>query len=765
MSGLRFDGCRAEPLGSYLQGLGWWRVVTKLADPRARARWDRGALVLETSLSEAELLSAVSERFSPLPIASPWNNGSGFANNGKAATAENVLEQVRSSADSRLALLRAVVEAADQVVADGQARGWGGKAELWNKDRKLDVVILCRNTFPDDALEWVDATVVLGQGTDGAITPTFSRLLGTGGNFGRQDVSATYLQRALAVLAEPDKSASWLRAAVLGEEDVPYLRAAVGQFDPGRAGGIQSSPREKQDDQGFANPWAFLLTIEGAMFFAGAAVRRQGALSAGASVPFLVRSSPVGYGSAAASETVHAELWAPTWRSAAGLADVEQLLREGRADWNRTPARTALDMVRALASRGVDRTATAFVRHLFVERLGQNPLAVPAGRIEVREHEAVALLAPLDRWINRLRSDTTSQAVALRLRQYDSAQFSLAASRDNGGLGLVLIALGALHAAVARSGGARAQVRAPLVIRNVSRWWAALNEGSSPEFRIAAALVSGRDVSRSAPGPSAVGTVRALLSPIAAAGNRLTWSERPTPVEANGIVAALAAAHRRRVQLATADAIRQPAEQSPPSVRGVRSAFRHSLPAPLADVVALANGDVDEQLLSDWVLGLMLLDWAGTGQDVKPDAPSSNAAAFVPPALALLLPFTSPDALRVLIAADRVPEQLVLRPGEGWHIQLHAGDVEGVCQDAARRLRISGLRALVDPDHLGTTGLDGDHVSAALLVPTTNAARLSALRRIAHLPVPTPTKPPTSSALPAQRAGDTDQPTPEGVHA
>lgn len=765
MSGLRFDGCRAEPLGTYLQGLGWWRVVTKLADPRARARWDRGALVLDTSRSQAELLSAVAQRFSPLPIVSPWNNGSGFANNGKAATAESVLAQVRSSSDSRLARLRTVVEAADQVVADGKARGWCGKTELWNKDRKLDVVVLCRNSFPDDALEWVDATVVLGQDTDGAITPTFSRLLGTGGNFGRQDVSATYLQRALGVLADPDRSAAWLRAAVLGHEDVPYLRAAVGQFDPGRAGGIQSSPREKQDDQGFANPWAFLLTIEGAMFFAGAAVRRQGALSAGAAVPFLVRSSPVGYGSAAARETVHAELWAPTWRSAAGLPEVEQLLREGRADWNRTPARTALDMVRALASRGVDRSATAFVRHLFVERLGQNPLAVPAGRIEVREHEAVALLAPLDRWLNRLRSDTISQAVAMRLRQYDAAQFSLAASRDSGGLGRVLIALGALHAAVARSGGARAQARTPLLIRNTSRWWEAL-DGSSPEFRIAAALVSGRDVSRGAPGPPVTGTIRALLSPIAATGNRLAWSERPTPVEANGIVPALAAAHRRRLHLATAHATRQPAvEQVTPAVRGVRSAFHSGLPAPLADVVALASGELDEQLLNDWVLGLMLLDWAGTGQDVKPDAPSSNAATFVPPALALLLPFAAPDALRVLTAADRAPEQIALRPGEGWHAQLHAGDVDGVCQDAARRLRISGLPALVDPDHLGTTGLDGDHVSAALLVPTTNAARLSALRRVAHLPAPSPAQSPTSSALPAQRAADTDQPTAEGVRA
>jgi CRISPR-associated protein Csx17 len=146
------------------------------------------------------------------------------------------------------------VQTADGVVAQARALGWEGTdGKLWDKARKPDVVQLCRNELPDEALPWIDAAVVLRQDDRGQPGLTYSRLLGTGGNLGRQDVSATYIQRAWAVLADPTragKSRRWLRAALLADESVPYERGPVGQFDPSRAGGVQSSVYENRTTTG-----------------------------------------------------------------------------------------------------------------------------------------------------------------------------------------------------------------------------------------------------------------------------------------------------------------------------------------------------------------------------------------------------------------------------------------------------------------------------------------------------------------------------------
>ncbi|MDN5852919.1 MAG: type I-U CRISPR-associated protein Csx17, partial [Actinomycetia bacterium] len=232
-------GCRSTPLGSYLTAMGILRAVSRLLDPIAAGHWERGRFVLTTAAA-ADVESVVDllvDRFEPLPIVSPWNAGSGFAGNGRNVAAEKALDQARMSHDPRLGDLQAAIRAGDRVVAEGRARGWSGAGgDLWDGKRKADVLALCRVELPDAALAWLDTAVALGQGDD----PAFSRLLGTGGNFGRQDLSATYLSRVHTAMSG-DTSSAWLRATLTGEESVPYLRDAVGQFDPGRAGGIQSS--------------------------------------------------------------------------------------------------------------------------------------------------------------------------------------------------------------------------------------------------------------------------------------------------------------------------------------------------------------------------------------------------------------------------------------------------------------------------------------------------------------------------------------------
>lgn len=731
------DGCRREPLGSYLQALGGWKAVTRLIDPDVRASWVSGRLVLDLDLDVEQLVAILAARFVPLPIVSPWNAGSGFAGNGKSVEAERTLATVRTAEDPRLDRLRAAVLVADRVVAQGRTAGWGGSSgELWDKTYKVEVIRLCRNLLPDDALPWLDAVVAVGQDHRGESEMTYSRLLGTGGNFGRLDLQATYVQRALTVLGKDSwtESTRWLHAALFGDESTPYLRDTVGQFDPGRAGGIHSSPREKADEKGFANPWSFLLTVEGALLFASATTRRQGALNAEAALPFMVRGSGVGFGSTAVDEGVLGEIWTPEWDRPASLPEVERLLGEGRADWNGHPATTGLDFVRAVSSLGVDRGVRRFTRSVFVERHGQNPLAVPVGVVEVTQRSQGGLLARLDPWLSRLRRTELPAGVVSWLRQVDEALYEVARGGEPGTIRVLLGALGGLHEAVSRSGAVRERVP-PLTLGRAGEWWAAVQTGDR-EQRVAAALASGSDhASRPA--------LRSLLTPVRVDG-RPGWSGSPPPVETGtGITLALAAAHRRRALPGMVpDPLRDPGRGSDelgaePAVHGVFSAFRRGLQVPLDDVVAFATADgFDDEQLRDDLRGLLLLDWSGDQMPPSAGVRGRIGTPSLPPLLALLLPFYASGPLRVRLRDDDPADTaLVLRPGAAWLPWLHAGGAERVARDAVTRLRAAGVQGLIDPDH-AAVGTDGDRLAAALLPRVSPADRVVALGGVAVLPRP-----------------------------
>lgn len=749
------DGCRTEPLGSYLQGLGAWRAVVRTTDPTALARWEGGRLVLTT---DADPVTALMHGYEPLPIVSPWNEGSGFAGNGKSPAAERVLQRARTHEDPRFARLRVAVEAGDAIVRQGRDLNWGSTTGgLWDPKRKADVLALSRNRLPDDALRWLDVAAVLGQDDE----PAFNRLLGTGGNFGRLDLSKSYIHTVLLLLdpARAEASERWLRAALAGDETVPYLRESVGQFDPGRAGGIQSSPLEKADDEGFSNPWSLVLTLEGTLLFASAVVRRLGAKSSRASIPFVVRATAAAFGSTAEGENAMAEMWTPEWDRPATLGEIEHLLAEGRLEWGGTTVRSGLDVVRAIASVGVDRGVTSFSRHVFVERHGQSPLAVPVGRFRVPDRPGkVGMLTEVDGWLRSFRG-VRSDAVERGRRLVERAMFEVGAAPGSIALRRLLIELGRLHRAVARSGSSRATIR-PLLIRRPKEWWDALEVSDEPELRIAAAYASARDWS-GAPGsrsdeggpsearadvdaseviPGGRGghvattgdlTVRALLSPVRRRGRQVEWTGRPASVVSGaGVVERLAAVHRQRaVPGALVDVVGS-ASAEPPAVRGVFTAYNRGSTVGVADVVRVAEGGLDDALLEDYLEGLMLFDWAAW------QPPRSSAVperAVLSPVLGILLPFFASRPLEVRAADDgQALLTPTLRPGAEWLPLLGAGRIADVTTDAAHRLRLSGFAHAVEPQ--GSGAYDGARVSAALLLRVSQGHRAGALRAVTVAP-------------------------------
>jgi CRISPR-associated protein Csx17 len=708
MTELALPGCRTTPLGGYLAGLGLLRAVTRLLDGEATGRWERQQFVLGSRCESLDkLVDELLTRFEPEAIVSPWNAGSGFAGNGKNVTAERALQTIRQSDDHRLARLKDAVHAGDRVVTLGRERGWGGKSDdLWDKARKREVLGLCRNEFPDHALPWLDAAVALGQDDD----PAYSRLLGTGGNFGRQDLSATYLARLQSVLTDR-RTRGWLHSLLSGVESTPYLRDAVGQFDPGRAGGIQSSPLEKADDKGFVNPWAFLLTVEGALLFASAVVRRYGAEYARVALPFQVRGSAAGYPTQAPGESVLGELWAPEWSAQARLDEVTHLLAEGRAEWNNRPASSGLDFARAVSTLGVDRGIAAFERHLFVDRHGQNPLAIPAGRIKVRRRRGVHMLAALDVWLDRLRRAELPSQVETGLRAVEQALFNHARSGAADLLVEVIAAVGRCHEAVARSGAVRRLVR-PLLMRDGAALLDELRKAAEDdvELRIALAFATARDTKPNLP-------LRALLSPVTV-GPPLEWTHRPTLAPlSSGLGVALAEAARRRGFPWAVDEVESKLQSA---VKGVRIGYQWSVRITAAVLHTFVAGALDDDRLADLLAGLLTVDW----RDTPPDTVLLGGSPGSDPALDLLLPFIGTGPLTL-------PDEVLLRPGAEWPALLLAGCTAEVLADAALRLRIAGLRHVIIP---GAAPHEGARLAAVLLLRVPDGDRLDALRRVAVLP-------------------------------
>ncbi|MGH3933933.1 MAG: type I-G CRISPR-associated protein Cas8g1/Csx17 [Pseudonocardiaceae bacterium] len=711
MTELTLPGCPTTPLGSYLTALGLLRAVTRLLDSEVTGRWERQRFLFTCGFGTLdELVDVLLARFEPETIVSPWNAGSGFAGNGKNVTAERGLQAVRQSDDPRLARLREAVAAGDRVVAVGRERGWGGKGDdLWDKAHKGHVLGLCRNEFPDHALPWLDAAVALGQDDD----PAYSRLLGTGGNFGRQDLSATYVARVHSILTD-HRSRGWLHSQLSGQESSTYLRDAVGQFDPGRAGGIQSSPLEKADDKGFVNPWAFLLTVEGALLFATAVVRRHGAEYTRAALPFQVHGSTAGYPTQAPGEKVLGELWAPEWSASARLDEVTHLLAEGRAEWNRRPASSGLDFARAVATLGVDHGIDAFERHLFVDRHGQNPLAVPAGRIVVRRRRGVQLLAGLDAWLNRLRRGELPSQVAVRLRAVEQALFTHARSGEADLLAEVIAAVGRCHEAVARSGSVRQSVR-PLVMSGGAALLDELRQAADDdvELRIALAFATAHERESKLP-------LRTLLSPITV--ERFpAWTNRPALAPlSSGLTVALAEAARRRVFLGAVDEVET---DLVPAVKGVRIGYQRGVRVSVGTVQSFVAGGLDDDRLADLLAGLLTVDWA----DIPAGIVLRGDEQPLDPELGLLLPFTGTTPVRL-------PEkEALLRPGSEWPVLLSAGRTSDVLTDAARRLRIAGLRDVITPE---SARHDGDRLAAVLLLRVPDGDRVAALSRVAVLDQP-----------------------------
>jgi CRISPR-associated protein Csx17 len=648
---LLLAGCMPAPLASYLKALAALRLVALQADAGVRGRWTGDRFALRTALTADELVAFFLDRYAPAPVVSPWNGGSGFHPKDQRAA----LERIERSGSPRLASYRQTIPAARAAVAGETA--------------KTAIVARCRATFPDAAVEWLDTALVL-MADDIRYPP----LLLSGGNDGRLDFSNNFMQRLCDVLpelapGERERSEGWLRAALFDEPSPPLRDAAVGMFNPGAAGGVNATAGF--EGASLVNPWDFVLMIEGTLLFAGAAARRLGNQAATtAAFPFTVVPSTAGVAlGASPAERARAELWLPLWGTPSGLAEVQHLCAEGRAEWRRRQARDAVEFAQAVAALGVARGVDEFERFAIHQRMGRSHVATAVGRVQVRRRPEVDLLAEIDGWLRRFRDcvgDGAPAALVECRQRLDRAIFDLCQHGGPAATRAVLVELGRAELALARRPELAADVRR---LDLSPSWLRAVNDGS-PAFRLSAAL-----------GSLGAGTERPLRADLA--GGDLQPS----------------ALLRRR--LLDAQAAGDP-----------RLAFQARRPAPLRDVAALLRGEAGVEEVAELAAALSLVRWPRPGDTGPEPLPPS-----LPRAYALLALCRLPFALELRGTGYDVPVE------PGIFATLAAGRIGDAVLRAARRLRGSGL-----PVHGGTfsgeldAGLDAGRLTAALLVPISPGA-------------------------------------------
>ena len=690
MHTLPLPGCTPTPLAAYLKALGLFRILAQqLPDSAPRAHWQGNSFVLTSTLDRDGLRDFLLNRYAPSPLVAPWNGGSGFYPKDNTSAVKAISAASAPRFDTYRDTLAAAREAINRLAL----------TEKPDAERKERLLLRCRNTFSETALEWLDSAFVLTEG--GAKYPP---LLGTGGNDGRLEFTNNFMQRLgeLFDLADPAAPATAEAVSLLdnalfatparGLSDKP-----IGQFSPAAGGGANASTGF--DAKSTLNPWDFVLALEGALLFAAAAIKRLEGTEPGQLVyPFCVQPSGSGYGSSATADENDArcEIWMPLWQSPIGLSELQTLLAEGRAWVGRRPAKNGVDFARAVASLGVDRGIGEFQRYGFHVRNGLAYFATPLQRLRVhRDHVTADLLAACDGWIQRFLPKAGSAnapgsvtRAARRLEAAILAQCAAAQTDHRPTAQELLASLGDCERALATSAKWTAENYLKPVPPLSSEWIEAAAT-DDPEYRLAASLASlGLWVNKQ------FFPIRRHLEPVKTGLGSSSWADWDD--EASDVVSSdasatslLIAIMRRRLLLAA----KISAESWPEYAR---------LTAWPSDIAAFIEGRFDDDRFIRLLWGLSLVGFNSAPATPQLSRPNSDT----PPAFYGQLK---------LCFASRLPEDRKVPVTPSIFHLAASGDGTRASEQALRRLHASSIP--VAHVVIGLSGQASERSAAALLFP------------------------------------------------
>jgi CRISPR-associated protein Csx17 len=719
---LRLPGCAPVPLAYYLKALGILRLVSQQRDANAKGFWKNDIFHLVSALDRDALVNFFLNEYRPTPIIAPWNGGSGFyfqeaklvqrdpltrkkiktGERTQATAATEVVDKILKSSSDRFAEYRRAIQLSKESLSQLHFD------EAPDGPAKDSLINLLRSRLSDNAVRWMDAVCILLASDDpgAALGAAFPPLLGTGGNDGNTDFTSNFMQRLTEMLEtesgnSPPDSVRLLEAALFSvNARGAKVKAAIGQFLPGFAGGPNNAPGFSGSS--FVNPWDFIFLMEGSLLFAAASARQLERLAPGMLVaPFCVRQAGVGYASAGRADEDHkrpAEIWAPIWSTPTTLPELEAVFSEGRAQIGGRLARNGVDFARAVVTLGVERGFDAFQRYGFLQRFGKLYFATPLERIPVERNARADLLSDIDSWLDRFRSkagpsSNAPASVTRALRQVEEHILDLCKNDRAENMHALLVALGACERALARS-ERWAKESAQPIFGLAPRWLRAADTGS-PEFRLAAALASTSGIfgneflplrAHLEPAEIKGGATKRWAAWLENKSNDVVWRE-------GAFIETLNAIFSRRLVLG------QQGEK--------HLADRSVCPVHFSDLTALIDDDVDDELIGELLWGLALLDWQAVKPDDLPAAPSEPEIAPSAFYALLKLCFTRP-------APDEEPVPLM----PAIHRRAARGDGASASALAARRLRAGGFAPAVEK--IPVAGQLARRTAAALLFPLRN---------------------------------------------
>jgi len=704
MNEISLDGCTPTPLACYLKALGMLRLLSGKY-PGTRGFWRNDRFVLRTELDRDAIEHFFLFDYEPTPLVAPWGARSGFYEGAPERTAREALSRIEASDKKQLQNFRKVV----QLVRNTLQRH--GIREKATDEKKLELLRICRSELPDDLLDWLDTCYVL-TGEDRKFPP----LLGTGGNEGSGSYVSGFAQQIAACIVDRQHDAALSAALFNSILSDTAVDQTPGHFSPVDAGGLNASVGF-EDNRARVNPWDYILALEGAVAFAGAAVRRNADDPAGVmSYPFTVRAIGAGSGSLSQGDIEkkpRGELWMPLWSQPATYAEVRALMAEGRVALGKQPARDALDFVRAVQHLGGYRGIKSFQRFGLLMRSGKAYLATPLSRVEVNDEPRSRWLDDLDknRWLERFRQfakgENTANRFPILCKRLEDKLFAFSAREPSKAeTQSLLVLLGEIQSALSSSQRAREATRP---VPELSEHWVIAADDGSTAFRIAKALAG---ISKG------LLPLRTQLFPLQYKRDQWMTPDASEQVrfhvgQKGRLTDTLCALLAHRLWLAEKLVMRDKPLASPSG-------------ATLEDINAfLRDGNMDERIAA-LMPGLALCD-------IPHDAEHSSGTGVVPAAFALLKLCLTPD--RILHSLKLLPEGDRLPVAQGMLAQLASGNQGNRAVTAAwRRLRASGLAPIFSQNALPSlNGIGTRRAAAALLIPLRYGATAALARSVVKL--------------------------------
>ncbi len=709
---IRLDGTSENSMIHYLKALGILKILNEQVDADATGMWiDKRFVINSDVVGEESLVDFFADSYTPTPIVSPWNRGSGFYNTGRGN-----LQKIKNTTEPRLEKYRQVIKQSEDKLneifgsQDPSMRAEELKGERNGVSIKRMLVVELHNSLPDEVIHWIDSAVMARSDSS---TLEMAPILVSGGNDGKFECSNNYMRAVVECVSTTEREVrkKMMRDALFGEEFAYDTKIeSVGHLHPGAYQDQSSSASGEKFVR--TKPWDLMLAMEGITLMAGSVSKRSTKRGGKAAFPFSVEASWGGYSTASGTEAVlngkkelNDEVWLPIWDNPATIHDVRMLFRNGLAEMGSTTPNNGVEFGIAVLNLGREIGVSAFQRFSILKRRGKDHFSCHVGKIFVTNDQRTELLLDLYGWIAdiRLRRKLPPSVVG-RLDRLDDAIFDFCSRPHKETLQKVLIAVGKLELQIGRS-RLHKSLKCVEPIKMISCGWIKECEPgtSSPEFRIALALASIQEPFESAPNKSCL--MRENVEDVKNEGGPgPRWRDERRAAIGRGdlINDMMAILHRRHVDGSIAGNNHVP--------------LSSKICATTNDIRLFLGGHLDCDLIRDLMIPLTFVDYSGVDAGIIHEQYDWTCTEPLPAAYTIIKSNFLPAENYSETSACGI-KPVVFKPS--IISTLKAGQVEKACDTARQRLRAAGydIDNPMRDSYYGHAPVEAQRLLASMLIP------------------------------------------------